>query len=233
MRFITSFGDSGYDLYGEKFLKTFIRYWDAPLNVYYEEKRRFPKSKKINYLPLWEVPHVEEYLKRPKVQKTAKIEDYRFQVHKFSRKSFVQIDEIRKGGKVFWLDADIETSEKADIQKVLRHLKGTAICYMGREGFYPCTSFVGFDGNHELIHYFVEAYEDIYLSEEIFNIPEWHDAYVFDWVRKKVVEEHDLPTRNISRHIKRGLLSYNVFNFCFPWARHKKGQRKYKSCQKW
>lgn len=229
MRFITSFGDSGYDLYGEKFLKSFIRHWDAPLTVYYEEKRSFPKAKRVKYVPLFDVPHVEDYLKQEIVYKTKNNPDFRFQIFKFCRKSFVQIEEIKQGGKVFWLDADIETSQKANLNKIKRTLDNVCISYMGRRGFHPCTSFVGFNADHPEMIKFLAAYQDIYLSKEVFTLPEWHDAYVFNVIR----ERSGVPCNDIASHIQGKMQSFNVFNHCFSFARHKKGNRKHKECKKW
>lgn len=222
MRFITSFGDSGYDLYGEKFLKSYIKHWDAPLNVYYEEKRSFPKSKKISYRSLWDVPNVKDYLDRPRPSLHKHTRDFRFQIYKFCRKSFVQIEEIKQGGEVFWLDADVLAKSKADINKIKKTVKDVCIAYMGREGYHPCTSFVGFNASHPDMPRFLSMYEDVYLSEKVFDIPEWHDAYVFNYVRK----ESKVKCRNIAEHIKGQKPHFNVFNYCFPFAVHKKGNLK-------
>ena len=165
---------------------------------------------------------MEDYLNTPEILKTSINPDFRFQIYRFSRKAFTQIEELKKGGQVCWLDADIETQSKADINKIKKMLKEVCIAYMGRENFHPCTSFVGFNCNHPDMVKFLSAYESIYTSFDVFKLREWHDAYVFDYILK----ETKVKSRNISENIKGKSPHFNVFNYCFPFARHKKGNLK-------
>lgn len=228
MRLFTSFGDQGYDVYGEKFLKSYKNNCDLPLTVYYEEKRSFPKAKRIDYVPLWDVPGVADYLNDPEISSNKGKNDWRFDVNKFCRKVFCQIHELRKGGKLAWIDADMEFKFKADEKQIKDTIKNTYIAYLGREKFHPCTSFVGWDCNHEDHDKFLKAYEHIYLSKEIFSLPEWHDAFVFNHVRLQT----GVKSKNLCEGKPLATGSRNVFDLVFPFGRHKKGARKYSWCKK-
>ncbi|NIV11010.1 MAG: hypothetical protein GWN62_06875 [Aliifodinibius sp.] len=125
---------------------------------------------------------------------------------------------MRKGGVFFWIDADVVTRSKCDEKLLKKYIEGTFLSYMGRQGFNVCTSFIGFN-EHPDRERFCNAYEDIYLSKRVFEIPEWHDGFVFDWVRK----ETGVASRNLSPDAK-GIC--NVFDKVIPFAHHKKGNLK-------
>lgn len=230
MRLVTSFGDHGYDVYGEKFLKSYHQHCDLPLTVYYEVKRSFPKAKRMEYKPLSDVPGLVEFLSDPVVATNGGKDpkDYRFQINRFCRKAFVQFHELEKGGKFAWIDADVEFKGKADSVKIKNTIKDTYVAYMGRENFHPCTSFLGFDCNHADHDKFLEAYRHIYLSKEVFKLTEWHDAFVFNHVRLQT----GVKSKNLCDGIMKAVGSRNVFDMVFPFARHKKGNRKYEWCKK-
>lgn len=211
MRAITSFGPEGYKVYAKRMLEDWVKYSSVPLIAYVEEEGNYPVESRL----LWDVPNVKAY-----VQNTSPSENYRYDVHKFCRKSFVQIQALREFNEpVFWFDADIVLNGK--LPNLAPFIENTFIAYMGRKNFYPCSSFVGFNV-HEDRSKFVDAYEAIYLTGSIYDIPEWHDAYVFDYVRKKT----KVASRDIAKDTG-AAGSSNVFDLVFPMGHHKKGLRKY------
>jgi len=92
---------------------------------------------------------------------------------------------------------------------------------MGRENFYPCASYIGFNVHPDRAR-FADDYEAIYLTGDIYNLPEWHDAFVFDHIRKT----GKYPSRDVA--VDTGAKgSANVFDMVFKGSHHKKGNRKY------
>ena len=90
---------------------------------------------------------------------------------------------------------------------------------MGRIGFNVCTSFVGWDADHPDNVRFTDAYEDIYLSEKVLDLSEWHDGFVFDVVRRQTAVE----SKNLSPKAEG---TVNIFDRVFPFGHHKKGNLK-------
>ena len=206
MRVITSFGPEGYREYGKKFLETYLEFCDLPLTVYVEEDGLYPAGPE--YRDFWSIPN--SFF----VGSVEPSKSWMHDVNKFCRKSFVQIDALRTFFEpVIWLDADIEFHAPASFPEP------TGIQYMGRKDFHPCTSFVGFGMTDRAK--FTDAYEDVYLSGGVFDLPEWHDAYVFDHIRKKT-KVHSV---DIAKAVGASG-TQNVFDMVFPFAHHKKGALK-------
>lgn len=212
MRFMTSFGPAGYKRYGEKFLKSWLDHTDIPLVVYVEEKDRYPKGPE--YRDLWQIPYVKEW-----VASTQPVNDFRFNIHCFVRKAFVQIQELKENvGLLCWIDADVifrEDFGPKDFKSKMNHY----VSYLGRQGYHPCTSFLGFNCSLAENEIFLKAYEEIYMTGQVLKLPEWHDAYVFDHVRK----DSGVSSKNLSPW---GKPVENVFDKVFGFAHHKKGALK-------
>lgn len=236
MKLVTSFGDEGYDIYGEKMLKSFIKYdKHDTLTVYYEVKRRFPRHKRIEYIDCHSFPEFDEFLARPEIASNGPNgegdKNWRFAVNRFGRKAIVQIHEMYRGDnnhRWCWLDADTEF--KAPVPEGVwdKTFQGKPLSYLGRISFHPCTSFIGFDNRAGELDKFYDAYRDVWTGPKLFSIPEWHDAFVFNWIRQAV----GVPSTNILENNKNAVGSRNVFNMAFNFCNHKKGARKYDWCTK-
>lgn len=212
MRAVTTFGPEGYTLYAKQMLQDWVEHCDIPLIAYVEEMDDYPDGVEIRRLE--DVPNVLPFLRT-----TNQAVNYRFDVFKFCRKSFVQIQALREFDEpVFWFDADITI--QSPFKGLGKLIDGVFIAYMGRRKFYPCTSFIGFNVHPHRAR-FADEYEAIYLTGDIYNLPEWHDAYVFDYVRRT----SGVSSRNIAQDTG-AAGSSNVFDFVFPNAHHKKGNRK-------
>lgn len=210
---MTSFGPDGYKKYGEKFIKSYLDHTDIPLVVYVEKDDKYPKGPE--YRNLWDIPYVREW-----VDNTEEVQDFRWNIHRFVRKAFVQIQELKENvGIICWLDADIVFRENFG-PKQFKEKMGDAYCgYMGRENYHPCTSFIGFNCGLADNEVFLRAYETMYMTGGVLKLKEWHDAYVFGHVLK----ESGVSSKNLSPW---GKPVENVFDKVFPFAHHKKGNLK-------
>jgi len=224
MRLVTSFHDQGYDLYGKKFLESFIEHFDIPLTVYYEIERDFPIDDRITYKRLFDLERLTHYLSREKIQAISGINNWKFNLFKFCRKAFIQAEEM-KHEPFFWIDADVVIDRKPDID--LDDLLGDSlVAYMARVGYHPCTSLVGFNTRHKDIDELYEKYLEFYESDELMKLDEWHDAYVFgQFIRNKQFDDVKDLCVGIARNDKG--FAANVFNLVLPFAHHNKGNLKY------
>lgn len=211
MRAITSWSDEGYEIYGKRFLETWAEFVSLPLTVYTEGEKDLPVSTKN----LWSIPGCIEF-----VREAHGTDDYRFNSRKFARKAYAQMDAFEEGGIVLWFDGDIEFSGKID-EAFIKNLIGPYISYMARQQFYPCSSFVAWDTNHEDHPKFVEEYKRLYDGRGLYKEKEWHDAFILD----VAIKRSGVEAKDLCKGMDRAVRSANVFDMVFP-GHHKKGPRK-------
>lgn len=228
---VTSFGPSGYDLYGKKFLTTFAEHVDCELVVYVEGLENIPDfvHDKITYRNLSDVPGLNETLKMTSFPAAKGMlwggeeRHYEYDVNRFCRKSFAQIDAAVKfarqgGNNLYWIDADVEFRDSFDLPK----LEETCMAFLGRRDAHSCASFLGWNLKHPKCKSFFDYYWALYITGTVFTLDEWHDSYVVDWLRKK----HDVPAIDLAIGIDSQGFD-NVFDRVFHSATHKKGGLKF------
>lgn len=228
---VTSFGPSGYDLYGKTFLHTFTRYVDSDLVVYVEGTENIPdfSHEKIIYRNLLDVKGLRETLRHTMFPAARGLlfgsqdRNYKYDVHRFCRKSFAQIDAAvefsgRGGECLYWIDADVEFLDSFDLPS----LDGAYMAYLGRTNVHSCASFIGWNLRHPLNKNFFEHYFNLYVTGTVFALPEWHDSYIVDWLRHKL----NVPGLNLAESITTDGYE-NIFDKVFSSAHHKKGNLKF------
>lgn len=224
-RALTSFSPEGWDLYGRRMIETFCEHHpDIPIDVYIEGRGDFTGQDQVTCRDLFKVEGCKEFLANTNfpsmsghIWGEAK-RNYRFDVNKFCRKSFAQIDAAsRHGDWLYWIDADIEFSGPIDFPT------GDAFMYyLGRPEWHSCASFVGWNLRHPMSGEFWKRYWLLYVTGTVFCLGEWHDSYILDWLR----QEMELPAINMAE----GLVlkgPANVFDAVFENAHHKKGNLKH------
>lgn len=226
---LTSFSKSGYDLYGKKFLETFVENWPCRLIVYYEDLPDF-KHEKIEYRNLFDIQPLKSFLSllQGKPMCMGNLQEgynYNFDIWKFCRKSFAQFDALQNyDGRVIWLDADIETLRPVPEEWVNLLFEDAGLVFLGRKGFHTETGFVGFDTQAEGFKDFLRKYIDCYRRGIIFSLARWHDCEAFDWAR----EFNFVKANNLSPHWKKNVDSLDVFgsSVLSEYMIHFKGNRK-------
>ena len=132
---------------------------------------------------------------------------------------------------VIWLDDDTYTFRNIPmefLQKICP--SNTLLTYLGREGngknLYPECGLVAYNMNHQLIQNFVNDWENLYTSAEIFNLLEWHDSYVFWHMTKEYKAKHNIMVNDIG--YAAGVVGHHVFinSVLGAYIDHFKGTRK-------
>ena len=185
VKIVTSMSRTGYEKYGRRFLET-AHHWPFPVTVYSEDDLECPHR-------VFEDPVHMKF-----AQGTDESNDYRFQAKRFSYKVFAILDAaqrlMRSSDRLLvWIDAD--TVAFRDIPaKFLHDLlpKDKWIAYLGRERMHSECGFVIYDCGK--LHAFFEAWRNLYATNEIYLLKEWHDSFVFDHLRQKM----KIPCENIS-----------------------------------
>lgn len=216
MAVVTSCSASGWKEYGRRFFDSFLEYWPKaiPLYVVSEDDLQLPDGERHVFLRL-----EHEFLERHKdnlraqgrvqmpgdVRWKANSPDYnfRYDAFRFSKKVFaIQMASRRpKHGVLFWVDADVVTHAAVPMEFldwIMPRDKAIA-CLDRGETYHSECGFVGYNLDHDLGPQFIDEFANLYASDEVFRLQEWHDSWVFDWLRRRL----GTPTSRIahcSRH---------------------------------
>jgi len=203
---ITSVNSELWRQYAQRSMKT----WQRDPIVYWEADR-------TTLDPVW-----ERWRGAARPRETSRLAH---QCVRFSHKVQAQIEHTRSSTAdyVIWLDADVVQLQEISDQQLqdLMPAESELFTFLDRQPTkYAETGWIAYNMHHPRQKEFVNRLEDMYLTGEIFSIPEWHDAYVWDYVRQR------------GRYPGRSLLTKTRTSDPFgeselaPWFQHHKGQRK-------
>jgi hypothetical protein len=208
----TGFSPNGYIEYGQRFLTSFEKHWhpDIILNAYVEEPIA---SKRARIVSLHECGGVADFIKRhsgipehngkgskEKWKERHRRFDYnfRFDAVKFCRQCFIPRHTVRymQDGDIFtWLDGDVVTLETTPKGFLASLIGDSDIAFLGREGTHSEIGYWSIRVN-ERTRRFVDRLASIWETDDVFDLPEWHSAFVFDHLRKTMpMREHNLTPR--------------------------------------
>lgn len=247
IKVVSSMSLEGYKTYGKRFLESWIAYWpeDVELHCYIEgpkkDYRDLPANKNVVYHNLFKQQGVVRLLDAMSVFPVMQgvlgrdgKRNYRYDIFTFARKIMAQAHAaLDHDDLLFWVDADTEFF--ADItEDWLRGLFTETIygnpymVYMDRPAWgHSCASFVGWDcSNTEWNGYFWINYFSLLTHGRFLLLPEWHDSYLLDTVRKQM----GIPGVDLAAGLTQGDGPENVFDLVFKnKARHLKGNLKRKN----
>jgi hypothetical protein len=199
IKVISGFSPKGYSEYGRRFGDTFHRYWplEVALDVYVEQRCTLPRATQID---LGDVDGVLDFFRRHAADPAANgkkqnamwrpkhIRDgynYRFDAVKFCRQCFIPrhaISKLADGDIMVWLDGDVVTFDNVPADLVTRLLGDDDMIYLGRKHAHTELGFWAVRVNASS-RSFCDAMADLFATDAIFALPEWHSAYAFDCVR--------------------------------------------------
>ena len=200
---ITGFSPKGYDQYGAQFLDSFDRYWprDVRLLCFVEESTPGPIPRGAER-SLWSCKGMREFIQRhgghPRANGREPIPGrwspkhvargyyYKFDAVKFSRQCFIPegaADELPDGEVMAWMDADVVTFKAIPPGFVEGLLGAHDLCYLGRNGMHTELGFWAVRLNPRTRRILARL-ADLFRSDAIFGLQEWHSAYAFDYTRK-------------------------------------------------
>lgn len=242
---VTTFNQEGYELYGKQMIQTFLKHWpkQVQLHVYTECCWPEERAENLHYVNLAEAcPKLIEFKRRharnPKAKGELKLGvtpkgkilglGFRWNAIRFAHKVYalVHAGQSVQTDVLFWVDGD--TRSFADIPiEFLDQLvpQSTYSCYLGRRGKYTECGFVGYNCCHPMHEQFMQAFQRLYDSDQLFNQPEWHDSFLYDVLRVQF-EQRGMLNNNLSAHmdIKEGHPFIN--STLGTYMDHLKGDRK-------
>ena len=151
---------------------------------------------------------------------------------RFANKVFCVVNAVRNSKNydyVVWLDADTFVFQTMPIEFLIDILPtSTMLTYLGRETVYPECGFVGYDLKHKDTVDFINEWEQLYVTGEVFNLLEWHDSAVFWELSKKFKAEKNIGVNDIG--YRKGVTGHHVFvnSVLGLYIDHFKGNRKSK-----
>lgn len=134
---------------------------------------------------------------------------FRFDAYKFCKKVFAiaavansipaRVDGW-EGNHLFWLDADALTFANVPSDMFLRVLpKEYPISCLARGTYHSECGFVGYNLAHPTTRFFISAFAATYSTDKVFELEEWHDSWVFDYLRKQYcVKTFEIPHKSKS-----------------------------------
>ena len=158
---------------------------------------------------------------------------------RFANKVFCVVNAVRNSQDydyVVWIDGDTFSFRPIPMdffEKLLPH--DTMLTYLGREnpklndgGKYPECGFVGYNLKHPEIQNFVNDWEKLYVTDEVFKLLEWHDSYVFWYLTKKYRKESPYEIKVNDIGYWKGVKGHHVFvnSELGEYMDHMKGKRK-------
>lgn len=228
-QFITSMSDKLYREYGRQFLERAKECLPGEVIVYTESK--IPEN---THDVQWRDLHLVEGhdwfldgIDRFPVMSGAisgAPRNYRYDIAKFCHKSFAQLHAASVNqGEMWWIDSDVELLKPIPDEFFTDALNGTFMAYMDRPKWHSCASLLGFNNSHEDSARFWANYYMIYMTGQVFLLPEWHDSYLVDFIRTSL----EVSAKDMAAGYDLGGGPVNVFDVVLDgYARHLKGNRK-------
>ena len=186
---VTGFSPHGYNLYGWQFLETFNNYWPEAVRllVYTEEPIELERGECRS---LWDIPGCRDFIEKHKSNERAngitnkKSYDYRYAAWKFCRQAFIPAHAARGlSGLLIWLDGDVRTDSAVTEEQIIEIMHKTDVAYLGRKPFNSEIGFIGF--RLPQAQSILNLYAEVYRTEKVFDLPEWHSGFVFDYAREQ------------------------------------------------
>ena len=200
------------DLYGQRFVDSFSKNVDKDIKLYlYAEdctpkvdderiilldqkqslpklnafKERWKNDPKANGIP-------PDYIKRKRPKDWHK--DFKWNAIRFANKVYAVFDAAVRCDTdwIVWLDADTYVHSPITTQEFEKFTPDNAwMSYLGRGKKWPECGFYGINLKTKAGKNFLKEFEHVYEHAEdgIFRMEEWHDSYVFEEVRKIIVEK--------------------------------------------
>lgn len=236
---MTSCSLAGWKEHGARCLDTLHRFWPAEVEVHIVSEDKLPVSAalmKQRHITVWDLlevsPQAREFYKRHENNKRVRGIGhglpycFRHDAYKFSKKVFavkVVADSLigsQRGGRLIWLDADTVTFLSPPMELLQRMPPhGSALACLDRGKYHSECGWIAYDLSHPMAHRFITEFANLFAADAFLPLPEWHDSWVFDWLRKQMkVPAHHIPHKSVSHpfvHSELGL-----------YMDHLKGRRK-------
>jgi len=220
---VTTFSDAGYKEYGKYFVESCKKFVDKDIKIFFyvDNTHITPELNFVIRNLEQSIPDLTIFKNRNKDKVVGKfIKD----AVRFSHKSYCIYHAANNSDVdiLIWLDSDTEIYDNIDKSYLTKFLsEGTFTSYLGRPK-YSETGFLTFDLRNPHSKEFFELFKWYYDSDKIYKLKGQLDCHVYDAVRVKLEEEHNIQNYNLSPPG----VSKNHFNHVFEgYMIHYKGDK--------
>tara|TARA_Y100001938_G_scaffold84862_1_gene116512 strand:- start:2118 stop:2903 length:786 start_codon:yes stop_codon:yes gene_type:complete len=235
---VTSFNNKLFDEYAKRTIATYS--WPFPLYIYSEDfdgsrlmEMESLTSKTIKVRNIFELdPECRKFVDRNSYRN---VDNYIYDGVRFCYKPLSLSHFILNECKydiVIWCDADfVWTRKKITEEFVFNSLTGEdiMISYFGRNFMHSECGFLVFNlSNNITTNYLVEM-RNMYVSDEIYNIEEQHDSFVWDYVRLGFEGEYGVKNKNLSSEHDMSQGHPMASSFLNVYFDHLKGDNKHRN----
>lgn len=199
---ITTFHPAGMRQYGQTMIDTFERHWPESVDLVVYAENCQPRVTRTQVVDLNSTcPDLVNFKNRHKNNSVAhgmimkdtglpfKDNQFKWDAVRFSHKVFAVIHacETIDSDWVIWLDADSKTFRDVpeSFLDEICDFKSMA-CYLGRrEKYHSECGWVAYNRHHPKLQQFIKDWRELYVSDRLFDLHEYHDSFVFDVLRKR------------------------------------------------
>lgn len=205
---VTSCSADGYKQYGARMVETFLAFWphDMKLYVVSEDALTLPAGPEfvsLNDAPQPVADFYARHANNPRAHgDRGNVKNFKYDAFKFSKKVFaVEMVAARtEVDRLIWLDADVETFAgiPPEFVRSMPPNDNFALSCLDRGPHYHSEcGFVSYNLRHPQTRRFITDFARLYTSDEVFNLKEWHDSWVFDWLRRRMkLTCHRIPHKS-------------------------------------
>jgi hypothetical protein len=201
---VTSCSLSGWEQYGYKALMSMGLHWPKKAEYFFVSENTMPsdmlsnvkKHLPLTVLNLLDYKKAHDFYDRHKADakvfgrhhSTRSGYNFRRDAWKFSKKVFAisMVTNNRPYGRLIWLDADTLTHRPVPMELLHRLPPDDFhIAYLDRSKlrYHSECGFVAYNLNHVETLEFITYFTNLYATDEVFKLSEWHDSWVFDYAR--------------------------------------------------
>lgn len=206
---VTTFNATGYTQYAKKMITTFLQHWPNSVDlVVYAENCSVTESapnlivrdllvsspELVLFKSQWQhVPKANGDVSTDPVRSQRKDagKGFKWDAVRFSHKVYAIFNCAQSVSSewLIWMDADTVCHSAISIADIDRLLPADRdLCFLGRQGKYSECGLYAMKLTSASTQKFLQEFQRCYDQAEqgIFQLPEWHDSYVFDAVRNRV-----------------------------------------------
>jgi len=210
---VTSWNNKLYKEYAYRFKETYN--WPFDLLVYNEDVDMFDK-----------IPDLKKFIEK---NKDREVESFKKDGVRFSYKVYAYTHAIENASSdidgLICIDADSVFYKSIDVDWIKKHIHkdDCMMSYLGRGSNYSECGFLYFNMRHDQTRNYARYMKKMYDFNEIYSLSEYHDSYVWDYVRKVFEEQLKVKNNNIGDNKGGHVQARSILGTVYD---HTKGKRK-------
>lgn len=208
---------TAYSRYGRMFLSSFFKHW--PKNTEFRLVTDTVEDKKLEWgkaIAFKDIPQIDQFKNRWSDTSMAHGSDkdsnkkvfkngysFRHDAIKWMPQGFAPhaaIGDCENGDIFVWMDADVATISPVPEDWCEQLLNGKDVACLQRPNTHTEIGFYAMRVNPRT-RLAIKNFASYYHTDEVFRLPEWHSAYVFDRALETV---SDISIENINKDNRRG-----------------------------